>query len=617
MIVEDKNNGEGNFWETKGYSVITRRTAAGHFLCDQFAKMIGELEAVFTTFSHGLEAWTKTWSDKIDHNEEVGASVTVSMRCLFQVANAYASAHAQVAKDLKTNIMEELKRWQKTNYHKNFFGRLKEAEEIDDGFAQSQEPWTRLNKKVDKAKTAYHCCSKRVFNARHLELMARNDTSKSADELGEMRQKVARLEVEEEDAKTCYKTSINALDNHRPKYKEHMQYYQTKADGIEKRRLEFFQSLLRKGFQAFNCLVLKPDIDIFMESLNGLDASIDAISIDEDIAYFRLNHGADMPLKMTSFDEYTARLHQISSGQKLSKKLGRNHKTLKALKIFRNGTRSTLPSPVVQKRNEKSESRVTMLHFNMNEEHCDVNNNSLAAEVINEAENEPKLSSIYLREELVDIHEAGLGSPSKLHVTREDLTPLKERAIPLADRYSPVIGSTNMKLDNPRFTLTKAEDEPKLSSIYLREESVDNQEASLGSLSEQHVTMDDLTPLKESEQTLAGGGSAIGGFVSSFDKDLSLPDRYSPVIVSTNIKLDNPRFTLTKVLTPGIAKANIFSFETIQSPTIKAAIETSPDCESESEPVCFEVAEPKGSGDVIEADVEYVSDQSVVAKEIV
>ena len=69
-------------------------------------------------------------------------------------------------------------------------------------------------------------------------------------------------------------------------------------------------------------------------------------------------------------------------------------------------------------------------------------------------------------------------------------------------------------------------------------------------------TVEDLTleepaesTLEEPEVTLAHGGSTLGGFISSFDEDLTLPNgdaedegRHTPIVVSTGVKSARLRF---------------------------------------------------------------------------
>ena len=54
-----------NFWDPKGYLTVSRRTAHGYALCDQFRHMIEELESVIASFTKSLNCWSDAWRMKI------------------------------------------------------------------------------------------------------------------------------------------------------------------------------------------------------------------------------------------------------------------------------------------------------------------------------------------------------------------------------------------------------------------------------------------------------------------------------------------------------------------------------------------------------------------------
>ena len=53
------------FWEPKGYLSISRRTAHGYDLCEQFGDGLNDLGSVIHQFSKGLQGWSQTWRTKI------------------------------------------------------------------------------------------------------------------------------------------------------------------------------------------------------------------------------------------------------------------------------------------------------------------------------------------------------------------------------------------------------------------------------------------------------------------------------------------------------------------------------------------------------------------------
>ena len=72
--------------------------------------------------------------------------------------------------------------------------------------------------------------------------------------------------------------------------------------------------------------------------------------MEDDVREYRRNCGADMPLLIPPFEEYTESLHQVLRGQKLSKRLSSNYvsgggfRSLSNLNPFKGISTSMLPS---------------------------------------------------------------------------------------------------------------------------------------------------------------------------------------------------------------------------------------------------------------------------------
>ena len=81
---------------------------------------------------------------------------------LIETAEAMKESQASVAADLRTNVIDEMKKYQKAHYRKNLMGKIKEAADVEAGFAASEAPWTKLMKRMIKAKHRYYELSKKV-----------------------------------------------------------------------------------------------------------------------------------------------------------------------------------------------------------------------------------------------------------------------------------------------------------------------------------------------------------------------------------------------------------------------------------------------------------------------
>ena len=97
-------------------------------------------------------------------------------------------------------------------------------------------------------------------------------------------------------------------------------------------------------------------------------------------------------------------------------------------------------------------------------------------------------------------------------------------------------------------------------------------------------TVEDLT-LEEPEITLAHGGSTLGGHISSFDEDLTLPngdaedERHTPIVVSTGVKSARLRFENFAADSSGAAHRAVMngaSFDEMSAPQVPVTPPTVP-----------------------------------------
>jgi len=331
---------------------IVQRTAHGYDLCDQLGESIGDLGSVIQSFAKGLSGWSQTWRAKIAKNGECGLSVNAAHLRLIETVEAMKIAHSSVADDLGTNVVEQLKTWQKGHYRRSVMGKIKEATEVEADFATSQAPWNKLMKRQEKTKLKYYDLSKKVINTKHQESVARHDTSKSPDELEDLRNKIGRLETDQVEAEENYRQSVFKLEAHQQEYIANMKKNYEKADAIETQRLNFFRSLMEKSRAALAKLADGQRHAAIAEALTTFETSISNIWVDEDLMSFRTEFGDEIPFQHPPFEEYTETLHQVLRGQKLSKKLSSNYvgggggrRSLSSLNPFKSTT-STIPTSI-------------------------------------------------------------------------------------------------------------------------------------------------------------------------------------------------------------------------------------------------------------------------------
>lgn len=109
---------------------------------------------------------------------------------------------------LLTEVTQEIKTWQKDNFHKvrnitlllsniiikssfiklqfQTMMQLKERKEMEDQFKKAQKPWAKHLAKVEKTKADYHAACKTEKSASNQERNANMDSSLSPDQVKRM-----------------------------------------------------------------------------------------------------------------------------------------------------------------------------------------------------------------------------------------------------------------------------------------------------------------------------------------------------------------------------------------------------------------------------------------------
>lgn len=100
--------------------------------------------------------------------------------------------HMGLREDLNLKVNNQLKQWQKENYHKSMM-QLKEKKDMEDAFKKVQKPWAKLLAKVNKAKLDYHNACKAERSAINLERNATGDSAMSPDQVSQSHVSVSRL----------------------------------------------------------------------------------------------------------------------------------------------------------------------------------------------------------------------------------------------------------------------------------------------------------------------------------------------------------------------------------------------------------------------------------------
>jgi protein kinase C and casein kinase substrate in neurons protein len=147
-----------SFWEPGGYKKTTKRITDGNQLCNDLVEMVQERCDMEASYAKSLKSWSKKWATQIDKGIFVDVlslnglyatlpnclfaflgpeygSMESAWKAVLTAADRDADVHLRVRDNLVSTVQNEVRRWQKDNFHKSLMAlHLKEKKEMDEEF---------------------------------------------------------------------------------------------------------------------------------------------------------------------------------------------------------------------------------------------------------------------------------------------------------------------------------------------------------------------------------------------------------------------------------------------------------------------------------------------------
>lgn len=303
-----------SFWEIGNYKRTVKRVDDGHRLCSDLMNCLHERARIEKSYAQQLTEWGKRWRQLIEKGPQYG-SLERAWTALCTEAEKVSELHMEVKAALMGEDYEKLKNWQRDAYHKQMIGGFKETKEADDGFRKAQKPWAKKLKEVDTMKKAYHSACKEEKLAASRETNSKLESNNNPEAQKKLQEKVEKCQQEAQKTKERYEKSLEELDKLTPQYMENMEQVFEQWQQFEDKRIRFFKELL---------LDVKQHIDLstnhrFQTVYHTLEDTVSATDAEEDLKWFRSNHGPGMPMNWPQFEDWSIDLNRSLSRREKKK----------------------------------------------------------------------------------------------------------------------------------------------------------------------------------------------------------------------------------------------------------------------------------------------------------
>ncbi|XP_042366968.1 protein kinase C and casein kinase substrate in neurons protein 2 isoform X4 [Plectropomus leopardus] len=303
-----------SFWEVGNYKRSVKRVDDGNRLCNDLMSCIHERARIEKSYAQQLTEWGKRWRQLIEKGPQYG-TLERAWSALCTEAEKVSELHMEVKSALMGEDYEKLKNWQRDSFHKQMIGGFKETKEADDGFRKAQKPWAKKLKEMETMKKAYHSACKEEKLAASRETNSKLESNNNPEAQKKLQEKVEKCQQEVQKTKERYEKSLEELDKLTPQYMENMEQVFEQWQQFEDKRIRFFRELL---------LEVKQHLDLstnhrFQTIYHTLEDTISATDAEDDLKWFRSNHGPGMPMNWPQFEDWSLDLNRTLSRREKKK----------------------------------------------------------------------------------------------------------------------------------------------------------------------------------------------------------------------------------------------------------------------------------------------------------
>ncbi|KAK7886117.1 hypothetical protein WMY93_025738 [Mugilogobius chulae] len=268
-----------SFWEVGNYKRTVKRVDDGHRLCSDLMTCLHERSRIEKSYAQQLTEWSKKWRQLIEKGPQYG-TLERAWAALCTEAEKVSELHMEVKAALMGEDYEKLKNWQRDAYHKQMIGGFKETKEADDGFRKAQKPWAKKLKEVETMKKTYHSACKEE------KLAASRETNSKLESNNNPRRR------------KNYKKSLRSVNRR----------HKRQRSAMKKLLLEVKQHLDLSTNHRFQTIY------------HTLEDTISATDAEDDLKWFRSNHGPGMPMNWPQFEDWSVDLNRTLSRRETKKK---------------------------------------------------------------------------------------------------------------------------------------------------------------------------------------------------------------------------------------------------------------------------------------------------------
>ncbi|XP_051927336.1 protein kinase C and casein kinase substrate in neurons protein 2-like [Hippocampus zosterae] len=278
-----------SFWMPGNYVPTVHRTQQSYRACNDLVACFTERAGVERQYAQQLSQWSSKWKAIMDSRPLYGSLMT-AWQSFFTSTERLSALHSSISQSLVAEEGPRVKTWQRETFPKKLFCGFRESYDNNASFSRVQKPWNKKLTKLEKARAMYHKCCQKEQSAMDKEKRANDAENWSAEKKQKVTEARELATDAKEKARERYEKLLEDVTSYTPRYMEEMEVVFEQSQEEERKRISF----LKQAFLSIHRHLDVTNNDSVKEVYNQLHQTLMAINEEEDLKWWKNNHGPGM-----------------------------------------------------------------------------------------------------------------------------------------------------------------------------------------------------------------------------------------------------------------------------------------------------------------------------------
>uniref|UniRef100_H3D5M2 Zgc:91999 n=1 Tax=Tetraodon nigroviridis TaxID=99883 RepID=H3D5M2_TETNG len=300
-----------SFWVPGNYVRTVQRTEQSFQACNDIVACFVERAKVEKQYAQQLSQWSNKWKSIVDSRPLYG-SLMKAWQCFFTSTERLSSLHSSISDSLGQRRMEihfKVKVYTSSSSKINQLMTIKyDQKRAEEMIRTKVRHYLNPGFQLDKVRAAYHKSCQKEQTALDKEKQANEDAEMSPEKKEKLAGAREKATGEKLKYKEQYEKVLEDVSAYTPRYMEEMESIFEQSQEEERKRISF----LKQAFLSIHRHLDVTNNESVKAVYNELHQTLMSISEQEDLKWWKNNHGPGMPTDWPKVEDWVPPVKKLN-----------------------------------------------------------------------------------------------------------------------------------------------------------------------------------------------------------------------------------------------------------------------------------------------------------------